>query len=118
MGFKFVFYRIGDMDVTNNVTNDDVLTPIEKVVYQLICKNPYITRTEIAAQISKTPRTVQRTFDSLKDKPEIKEKAKEPVKESILEQLRKSRVQADANNEARKREQALQPHNKEAKQRF
>ena len=106
------------MDVTNNVTNDDVLTPIEKVVYQLICKNPYITRTEIAAQISKTPRTVQRTFDSLKDKPEIKEKAKEPVKESILEQLRKSRVQADANNEARKREQALQPHKKKPSKDF
>lgn len=68
LGFKFVFHRIGDMDVTNNVTNDDVLTPIEKVVYQLICKNPHITRREIAAQISKTPRTVQRTFDSLKDK--------------------------------------------------
>ena len=34
-------------------------------MYQLICKNPHITRTEIAAQISKTPRTVQRTFDSI-----------------------------------------------------
>lgn len=44
--------------------------------------------------------------------PAVKERAKEPVKESILEQLRKGKERADAMNEARKREQALQPHRK------
>lgn len=55
---------------------------------------------------------ISEKLSALLRKPEVEEKAKEPVKESILEQLRKSREQADANNEARKREQALQPHKK------
>ena len=67
-GFKFIFHRIGDFDVPNNVLNKDVLTSTERTVYQLICKNPHITKAEIATQISKTPRTVQRAYDSLRDK--------------------------------------------------
>jgi len=34
----------------------------------LICQNPRITRAEIALRISKTERTVQRAFDSLREK--------------------------------------------------
>ncbi len=68
LGFKFIFHRIGDITVPDNVPDDEMLRPTEKVVYQLICQNPHITKVEIATKISKTPRTVQRAFDSLREK--------------------------------------------------
>lgn len=55
---------------------------------------------------------ISEKLSALLRKPEVKEIAKEPVKESILEQLRNNKVRADAINEARKKEQALQPHKK------
>lgn len=67
-GFKLIIHRIGDMNVTNPVTNELELTPTERTVYRLICQNPRITRAEIALRISKTERTVQRAFDSLREK--------------------------------------------------
>ena len=67
-GFKLIIHRIGDIIVTNPVTNELELTSTERTVYRLICQNPRITRTEIALRISKTERTVQRAFDSLREK--------------------------------------------------
>ena len=58
-----------------------------------------------------TKKITERLMGALRN-PAVKERAKEPVKESILEQLRKGRERADAINEARKQEQALQPHRK------
>ena len=60
----------------------------------------------------KIEKKISEKLSALLRKPEVKEKAKEPVKESILEQLRNNKARADAINEARKKEQALQPHKK------
>ena len=61
---------------------------------------------------------ISEKLSALLRKPEVKEKAKEPVKESILEQLRNNKARADAINEARKKEQALQPHKKKPSKDF
>ncbi len=46
----------------------DVLSKTEKAVYKLLKLQPDLTREEIAIEISKTVKTVQRALDGLKEK--------------------------------------------------
>ena len=67
-GFSFVFYRDtnkenGTVNVTINSTKKKVKT--EDSVYRLLKENPAQTRDELAAQLGKAVRTVQRALDKL-----------------------------------------------------
>ncbi len=71
IGFKLIFYRNNNLNTIysneDNATNDE-LNKTEQAVYNLLLKNQKLTRNEIALKTSKTTRTIQRTFDSLRDK--------------------------------------------------
>lgn len=68
LGFKAVIYRPVQQNVTINVPINVTLNNTEISVLSLLAKNPDINRDELAAKISKTSRTVQRTLDSLREK--------------------------------------------------
>lgn len=67
-GFKFIIYRPQIQSDTFNVTSDVTLNKTEKAVIDILKENPTSSREEIAQNIKKTVRTVQRTLDSLKEK--------------------------------------------------
>jgi ATP-dependent DNA helicase RecG len=67
-GFKFIIYRPQIQSDTFNVTSDVTLNKTEKAVIDILKENPTSSREEIAQNIEKTVRTVQRTLDSLKEK--------------------------------------------------
>lgn len=72
-GFLFLLRRSSDKkNVTENVSKGVSLNTTEKLVYDLLCQNNYLTRTELSGKISKTTRTVQRALDVLKEKGHIK----------------------------------------------
>lgn len=72
LGFKALIYRPFQQNVTINVPLNVTLNDTEISVLALLGKNPNITRDELASEISKTTRTVQRALDSLRDKELIK----------------------------------------------
>lgn len=66
-GFTFIVYRANN-DVGKNTTENIILTKTEFILYSLLKENPNITRQELAENISKTTRTVQRILNSLRQK--------------------------------------------------
>lgn len=68
LGFMFILHRSHDKSVTIDVTTDVTLNETEKSVLVLLKNNPVQTREELAEQISKTVRTVQRALNGLRDK--------------------------------------------------
>lgn len=72
IGFSFIFLR-NDPNVPNNVASTKknipiILSKTEKAVYDLLKVQPNLTREELAIEISKTVKTVQRALDGLKKK--------------------------------------------------
>lgn len=75
-GFKFIIFRPQIESVTSNVTSDVTstialdtsLNGTEKAVLAILKIKPDSSREEIADNVSKTVRTVQRALDSLRDK--------------------------------------------------
>lgn len=67
-GFKFIIYRPQIQSDIPKVTLDVTLNGTEMSVLALLKQKPDSSRDEIAEQISKTVRTVQRALDALKDK--------------------------------------------------
>lgn len=72
IGFSFIFLR-NDINATKNVPKQRENVPIvlkrtEKLVYDLLKRQPNLTREELALEISKTPKTIQRALDGLKEK--------------------------------------------------
>lgn len=72
IGFSFLFLR-NDPNAIINVPKREYNVPIilsktEKLVYAILKEQPSLTREELAIEISKTTKTVQRTLDSLKTK--------------------------------------------------
>ena len=72
LGFSFIFLR-NDPNVSRNVPEpwqnvSVALSKTEKAVYQLFKLQPNLTREELATEISKTVKTVQRALDGLKGK--------------------------------------------------
>ena len=72
IGFSFIFLR-NDPNAPRNVSEPRqnisvVLSKTEKAVYQLLKLQPNLTREELAIEISKTIKTVQRALDGLKEK--------------------------------------------------
>lgn len=72
IGFSFLFLR-NDPNVPNNVASTKKNVPIilsktEIAVYDLLKVQPNLTREELALEISKTVKTVQRALDGLKKK--------------------------------------------------
>ena len=72
IGFTFIIYRKTNNIITSNKVIKDnsnlKLTKTEKLILSLLEINPNYTRDELAEEISKTVRTVQRGLDSLRDK--------------------------------------------------
>ena len=68
-GFKLIFYRNNQ---NNTIYKDETiiinLNDTEEAVYRLLGINPRYTRSELAEKTSKTTRTIQRAFDSLRKK--------------------------------------------------
>ena len=77
-GFKFIIYR--NVKKNNMLEVDDdkekTLNKTEKIVLDLLKKNPNITRQELADNIAKNIKTIQRTLDSLEKKRYIKRSGK------------------------------------------
>lgn len=72
LGFSFIFLR-NDPNAIKNVPRQEhnvpiFLTKTEKIVYELLKLQPSLTREELALEISKTVKTVQRALDGLKTK--------------------------------------------------
>ena len=72
IGFSFIFLR-NDPNAIINVSKREYNVPIilsktEKLVYEILKEQPSLTREELAIEISKTTKTVQRALDSLKAK--------------------------------------------------
>lgn len=72
VGFSFVFLR-NDLNASENVPKKEQTVPIlltrtEKAVYDLLRASPAMTREELALEVSKTPKTVQRALDGLREK--------------------------------------------------
>lgn len=72
IGFSFIFLR-NDPNGKQNVLKRSENVPIvlkrtEKLVYDLLKRQPNLTKEELALEISKTPKTVQRALDGLKEK--------------------------------------------------
>lgn len=67
-GFKFILYRPLLQSDIPSVTFDVTLNGTEMAVLAILKQKPNSSRSEIADQISKTVRTVQRALDSLRDK--------------------------------------------------
>ena len=69
LGFKLIFYRNNQ---NNTIYKDETiiinLNDTEEAVYRLLGINPRYTRSELAEKTSKTTRTIQRAFDSLRKK--------------------------------------------------
>lgn len=72
IGFSFIFLRNATNDLKNvpkyDINVPIVLTKTEKMVYELLKKQPNLTKEELALEISKTTKTVQRSLDGLKEK--------------------------------------------------
>ena len=62
-GFSFIFYRDRNENVTTNVPEKRI--PTDSSVYMLLKENPAQTRDELARQLGKTVRTIQRALDKL-----------------------------------------------------
>lgn len=67
-GFKFILYRPQFQSDVPDVTLDVTLSETETAVLAFLKQKPDSSRGEIADNISKTVRTVQRALDSLRDK--------------------------------------------------
>lgn len=67
-GFKFILYRRQLQSDIPSVTMDVTLNGTEMSVLAILKQKPDSSRQEIANQISKTVRTVQRAMDSLREK--------------------------------------------------
>ncbi len=72
VGFSFVFLR-NDLNASESVPKKEQTVPIlltktEKAVYDLLRVSPAMTREELALEVSKTPKTVQRALDGLREK--------------------------------------------------
>ena len=72
IGFSFIFLR-NDSNGKQNVLKRSENVPIvlkrtEKLVYDLLKRQPNLTKDELALEISKTPKTVQRALNGLKEK--------------------------------------------------
>lgn len=85
-GFKFIIYR--NVSKNNMLEVDDdkikVLNKTERTVLELLKKNTNVTRQELADNIAKNIKTVQRTLDSLEKKGYIQKKGKTRAVEWIL----------------------------------
>lgn len=67
-GFKFILYRRQLQSDIPSATMDVTLNGTEMLVLAILKQKPDSSRQEIADQISKTVRTVQRALDSLREK--------------------------------------------------
>ncbi len=65
--FTFIFSRV-DRNVVTNVVTNVVLNEMEKLVLDMLKKNPYLTAVMISEMLNKSSRTIQRTIESLKNK--------------------------------------------------
>lgn len=72
LGFSFVFLRnspnLSESAPQKGQPIPVLLTKSEKIVYDLLRADPSLTREELALEVSKTPKTVQRALDGLRKK--------------------------------------------------
>ncbi len=73
-GFRFTFYRNNQtLNMQKRIKNDDTTKSSKKIikldldVLDILKENPIYTREEIAKEIGKTTRTIQRSLDRLKE---------------------------------------------------
>ncbi len=74
-GFSFVFFR-NDLNgqtqsVADHISEVGMLTASEAKVYELLKVQPNLTKEELAVNINKTTKTVQRALNGLKEKQKI-----------------------------------------------
>lgn len=70
-GFWFIFYRNNAaISSSNNIHND--LSEFERIILQEIENDLHVSKYKIAEKYGRSPRTIQRNIDSLKDKKIIK----------------------------------------------
>lgn len=76
-GFSFLFHRnLGDIHQNDlpSKKGSDWMSDIDKSVLSLIEENPSISSNEMSEKLGCSPRTVQRSFLSLKKQDKIKRK--------------------------------------------
>ena len=73
-GFKFIIYRNALNNIIDETKNDKKkkLNKTEETVLKLLKKNPNVSRQELADNIAKSVKTIQRTLDSLENKSYIR----------------------------------------------
>lgn len=72
-GFSFIFYRGNEESAKPSILKqDDFLNDTEKLILSLIRAKPNITSKELSLELKKTPRTIQRGLNMLKEYKRIK----------------------------------------------
>ena len=72
VGFSFIFLR-NNLNISAPAPKKEQALPLllsktEKAIYDLLRNDPALSREELALEISKTPRTIQRALEGLKEK--------------------------------------------------
>lgn len=84
VGFLATLVRPSDNNVTRDIGVDVTLNATEMAVLTLLSQNPRQTRRELAEQISKTTRTIQRALNALTAKGYIRRKGNKSDPEWIV----------------------------------